>query len=250
MTSQQTTNPQQKLAIFDLDGTLFRWQLYHELVYKLKDKGCFPPDVADKLDEAFLGWTSRRTSFHDYEMAMLNLFANQLPHISTETFDETATEIVKSSGHKVYRYTYNLLKQLKQDGYFLLALSGSQQEVVDQFAELYGFDGWIGSLYERDEHGFTGNTVRHVPSSKDSIIIAYAEEHGYDLTEALAIGDSGSDISILSLVGEPIAFNPAEELLDVARDKGWRIVVERKNIAYEMRQQSDGKLVITDTKIY
>lgn len=240
----------QKLAVFDLDGTLFRWQLYHELVYRLKDKGCFPQDVADKLDEAFLGWTSRRTSFHDYERAMLTLFADQLPHVPTDVFDETAAEIVKSSGHKVYRYTYELLRQRKSEGYFCLALSGSQQEIVDQFAELYGFDGWIGSLYERDEHGFTGEFVRHVPSSKDSIITAYADEHGYDLSEALAVGDSGSDIAILDIVGEPIAFNPAEELLAVAREKGWRIVIERKNIAYEMRTDQTGQLVVTDTHIY
>ncbi len=239
-----------KLAVFDLDGTLFRWQLYHELVYRLKEKGCFSDDVATKLDDAFLGWTSRRTSFHDYEHAMLKLFSSELPRVPTAVFDETAAEIVKSSGHKVYRYTLNLLQRLKQEGYFLLALSGSQQEVVDQFAELYGFDAWIGSLYERDEKGFTGNMLRHVPGSKNSIIVAYAEEHGFDLSQALAIGDSASDVPLLDIVGEPIAFNPSEELLTTAREKGWQIVVERKNIAYAMRADASGHLLVTDTEIY
>ena len=240
----------QKLAIFDLDGTLFRWQLYHELVYALKDKGCFPPEVADKLDEAFLGWTSRHTSFHDYEMQMLTLFLDQLRTVPTHVFDETAREIVKSSGHKVYRYTLELLKTLQKQGYFVMALSGSQQEVVGHFAELYGFDAWIGSLYERGEEYFTGNTLRHVPSSKAQLITAYADEHGFDLDGALAIGDSGSDVSLLELVGHPIAFNPAGDLLTAARERQWQIVVERKNIAYSMRVNDDGELVVTDTTAY
>lgn len=239
-----------KLAVFDLDGTLFRWQLYHELVYRLKDKGCFPDDVVEKLDEAFLGWTSRHTSFHDYESVMIHLFSDQLPNVPTELFDETAAEIVKSSGHKVYRYTHELLKKLKSEGYFCLALSGSQQEVVDLFAKLYGFDDWIGSLYERNERGFTGGLVRHVPSSKAQIITAYAEERGYDLSEALSIGDSGSDSILLDIVGEPIAFNPDGKLLEIARSKHWKIVIERKNIAYVMASDDDGKLRVSETVVY
>jgi FMN phosphatase YigB (HAD superfamily) len=44
-----TDRMSKKLAIFDIDGTLFRWQLYHELIYRLKDQGYFsagPVDIA------------------------------------------------------------------------------------------------------------------------------------------------------------------------------------------------------------
>ncbi len=240
----------QKLAIFDIDGTLFRWQLYHELVYALKDKGYFPPSVARQLDEAFLGWNTRRTSFSDYEHTMLRLFTAHLRNVPPDAFEAVAKEVVRTSGHKIYRYTHELLKQLRAQDYFLLALSGSQQEIVDQFAELYGFDAWIGSLYERDEQGFTGEFVRFVPSSKAQIITAYAEEHGFDLADAIAIGDSGSDIGLLELVGHPIAFNPADELLAAAKQNGWQIVLERKNIAYIMQPGSTGDITLADTIIY
>jgi phosphoserine phosphatase len=32
----------------------------------------------------------------------------------------------------------------------------------------------------------------------------------------------------------PIAFNPNKELFDHAREHGWNIVVERKNVVYEL----------------
>ncbi len=41
-----------KLAVFDIDGTLFRWQLYHELVFRLKDLGYFNSDDAHELEAA------------------------------------------------------------------------------------------------------------------------------------------------------------------------------------------------------
>ncbi len=228
-----------KLAIFDLDGTLFRWQLYHELVFRLKDKGCFTADVSGELDDAFLAWNSRQSSFNDYERRVIKAFVPHLQEIPTATYDETVQEVVEASGHKVYAYTLKLVQRAKKDGYHLLALSGSQQEIVDQFAALYGFDDCIGSLYNRTKDGFTGEISRHVPSSKAELITQYAEEHGFDLRDSLAIGDSHSDVGLLELVGDPIAFNPSEELLSVAQSRGWRIVIERKNIAYTLEPGAD-----------
>lgn len=245
-----TGSMDKKLAVFDIDGTLFRWQLYHELVYRLKDKGCFPPHVAAQLDEAFIGWNTRRTSFSDYEAKMLGLFTAHLSRIPPDLFDATAKEVVNTSGHKVYQYTHHLLRDLRSKGYFLLAVSGSQQEIVDHFASLYGFDAWIGTLYERDEHGFTGSVTRIVPGHKARLINAYVKKHHMHLTESVAIGDSGTDIELLQRVDHPIAFNPSADLLAVAQHEKWKIVIERKNIAYILESTPAGKHALTETIIY
>ena len=42
-----------KIAVFDIDGTLFRWQLFHELVAELGKQGLFPKEVANKVEEKF-----------------------------------------------------------------------------------------------------------------------------------------------------------------------------------------------------
>ena len=49
-----------KLAVFDIDGTLFRWQLYHELVFRLKDLGYFNSDDAHELEAALTSWQSKK----------------------------------------------------------------------------------------------------------------------------------------------------------------------------------------------
>ena len=67
--------------------------------------------------------------------------------------------------------------------------------------------------------------------------IALAElvaKHGLSYDESIAVGDSESDIPMLEAVSTPIAFNPTKALYEHARAAGWKIVVERKNVVYEL----------------
>lgn len=236
-----------KIAIFDLDGTLFRWQLFHELVYELKDRGIFSKADAQDLDTALIEWQSRKRSWHDYESIVVHAIRQQLPSITPADFEAAAKSIVARSGNRIYRYTKQLASELKADGYHLVAVTGSQQEVAEPFAELYGFDDCIGVIYERKAGKFTGNFTREVFSDKASLVKAYIEEHGFSWQDSLAIGDSHGDIPMLELVERPIVFNPAEELLEIAEERGWDIVIERKTIAYHLKKGSDGSYVLAKT---
>ena len=239
-----------KLAIFDLDGTVYRWQLYHELVFTLKDKGMFSAEAAEKLDSAYDAWRNRQASFDTYERQVIDTLVGSLTRIPPHTFDEAAQEVSERSGRKTYRYTLALMRTLKEQGYFLLAVSGSQQEVAELFSRKFDFDDCIGSLYERDGDQFTGNIVRFIPGNKDRYIKEYADIHGFTLDDSVAVGDTGGDITMLELVDNPIAFNPNGELLKVAQERGWKIVVERKNVALTLETDVQGHTSLTSTDIY
>lgn len=238
-----------KLAVFDLDGTLYRWQLYHEVVFALKDKGVFHPELAHKLDEAFASWNNRQASFATYEQQVVDTLIGSLTDISPQMFDEVAREVSERSGRKTYRYTLALIECLKAEGYFLLAVSGSQQEVAELFARKFGFDDCIGSLYEREGNRFTGKLLRFVPGNKAALIREYADTHHFTLQDSVAVGDSDGDISMLELVEHPIAFNPNDRLLDVAEQHGWQVVIERKNVALTLEPR-DGHYTLVHTDTY
>jgi hypothetical protein len=55
------------------------------------------------------------------------------------------------------------------------------------------------------------------------------------------------DIELLEMVQNPIAFNPNTDLFEYAKSKNWKIVIERKNVIFELEKQ-DGKYILTDTK--
>lgn len=240
----------QKLAIFDLDGTLYRWQLYHELVFTLKDMGMFPPDAAEQLSAAYYAWKNRQASFDSYERQAVDTLVQSLPHIPPHVFDEAAQKVAADSKTKTYRYTLNLMRQLKKEGYFLLAVSGSQQEVVELFARRFEFDDCIGSLYERKDDTFTGTISRFIPGNKEVYIKQYADEHGFSLADSVAVGDSGGDISMLDLVDHPVAFNPSSDLLAIARERHWKIVIERKNVALTLETNDQGQTSLTSVETY
>lgn len=239
-----------KFAAVDIDGTLFRWQLFHELVFELKDQQFLDADASIRLEKAFIDWRGLKTSFHDYENEVVTVITDHITRIKPEELELAARKVVARSGHKVYAYTANLIKRLKNDGYTLLAISGSQQEIAELFAKRYGFDHCIGMVYERDKKGnYTGKYERFVVGRKAEIINKFVVEHNLTLADSWAVGDSGGDISMLELVDNPLAFNPDETLQKVAAKHGWQIVIERKNLAYTLESGPNG-YTLAETSIF
>ena len=130
-------------------------------------------------------------------------------------------------------------KFLKNKGYKLIAISGSSEDIVGRIATNYGFDLWVGSKYEKDISGFTGNNFV-ASSNKKEILSGIIKEHNLSMKGSYAVGDTANDASILEMVENPIAFNPNKALYDIARSKGWKIVIERKNVSYELTSTNDG----------
>ena len=218
------------------------------MVFELKRKGYFSADTARDLENSYSAWVHRELAFEAYERHVIDALVGSLPHIPPHVFDDIAREVADRSGRKNYVYTSRLLKELRSKGYFLLAMSGSQQEVAKLFAKRHGFDDCIGSLYERKGDRFTGTILRFVPGNKAELINAYAAEHGFSLDDSVAVGDSNGDISMLDLVDFPIAFNPNDKLLAVARERGWTIVIERKNVALTLEPRG-GQTTLTNVDI-
>jgi HAD superfamily phosphoserine phosphatase-like hydrolase len=143
---------------------------------------------------------------------------------------------------QVYTYTRDLLKKLKTEGYALFAISGSQQEVIQKLADYYGFDEAIGNRYETRNGHFTGQHDR-VFERKADILAELVKKHDCQRRGSIGVGDSESDIDLLAAVETPIVFNPSRRLFEQARRHGWRIVVERKNVVYEL-ESKDGAYLL------
>jgi len=230
-----------KFAVFDIDGTLIRWQLYHIIVDRLAKIGELTPNADLKLKDARLKWKKREhnDAFSEYEAELVNIFEASLPSINTVKFDSLIKSVVEEYKEQVYTYTRDLIASLKKKGYFLLAISGSHHELVEEIAKFYKFDDWVGSKYERRNKSYSGKS--YIASHhKSEILKDLIKKHKLDLTKSFAVGDSLSDASILEIVDNPIAFNPDKKLFEVARKKHWKIVVERKNMIYKLEYKDNG----------
>ena len=232
-----------KFAVFDIDGTLFRWQLYHELFDALIDEKLVQPNDAKSVVDARESWRNRTSDYHDYEQMLITAMQRAIVGINEQKFNEIADSILKTKGQHVYRYTLDLLKTLKADGYTIIAISGSHQQLVDRFALLHNIDIAVGREHVI-EHGKLTSRASEVFNRKNEILTQLVEKHGLDWTGSYAVGDSGGDIAMLSIVENPIAFNPNEDLKNEAMKHGWPIVIERKSIAYRLEKGTDGTYVL------
>lgn len=231
-----------KFAVFDIDGTLFRSGLYREVAYEMMRIGVLPKEVLDETTIKNREWRHRThgNAFEEFDMLVVDKIDHELTRIRIDDYEDAVQVVLAKKAENVYVYTRDLIRELKEQGYFLIAISGSQVELVGPFAEKYGFDIWVGQQWERGEEYFTGNIVK-THTNKHVIIADLIDKHNLTLKHSVGVGDTNGDAGMLNMVHHPIAFNPTQELFEKAIDHGWTIVVERKNMVYTLQQNDATK---------
>lgn len=225
-----------KLAVFDIDGTIFRSSLIIELVNLLVEKGIFPKGLNKEVEEDYVAWANRQGSYDNYIQTVVEAYIKNVNDIEEDKVKQAAREVIEYQKNKVYIFTRELLRKLKNENYYLLAISGAPEIIVSEFAKTHGFDKYYGADYETVNGKFTGQIVSDTFLIKHEILGDFVKNNPqFNLKEAVGVGDSEIDITFLDLVGNPIAFNPDFKLATYAKNRGWKIVVERKNVVYNIK---------------
>src|SRR3989344_744610 len=199
-----------KVAIFDIDGTIFRSSLLIEVTDALIAEGLLPASIKKLYAKSYKNWHNRKDSYEKYIGDVVKAFDKNLVKISQKDFARVAKKVVTFQKNKVYRYTRDLVGDLKKKGYFMLAISHSPRELVYQFAKNLGFDKVYGRVHEVNTKGkFTGKTLYlDEINNKATILQRAIKAENLTLKDSVGVGDSEGDIPMLNLVQNPIAFNP------------------------------------------
>ena len=224
-------------AVFDIDGTVIRWQLFHAIVDELIAGNKLPKSVGASIKAARMTWKKRNSSnsYKDYEHHVWQSYMAAVTEISIVDLEQAVSAVFEKYKDQVYTYTRNLIRDLKAKGYLLLAVSGSHHEIVSKLADYYGFDDSIGTQYVRKNGAFTGEEIA-VVTRKDEALQELVSKHSVTWKGSIGVGDARSDAAMLKLVENPIAFNPNQELFEIAQENSWKVVVERKNMIYELEK--------------
>ncbi|MEX0672677.1 MAG: HAD-IB family hydrolase [Candidatus Paceibacterota bacterium] len=227
-----------KVAVFDIDGTIFRSSLLIELVENLIDRGLFPQEARELYRKERAGWLDRTSGYEAYINAVVRSFLKHIKGVPFLEFDEIASDMVDRHRSRVYRFTRDLIAQLKSEDFYLLAISQSPKGVLDKFCDSFGFDKVYGRFYELGPGDrFTGKVVdEHLIANKANIVKRAVEKEGLTLEGSYGVGDTEDDMPFLELVTHPIAFNPNSGLYRYAKINDWRVVVERKDVIYEVHE--------------
>ena len=226
-----------KVAIFDVDGTIFRSSLLIELVEELIKEGVFPKEARKIYQKEFEAWLNRKDTYEKYIMAVVETFVKNIKGVPYKDFMHVAETVVSGKKDRVYRYTRDLVKDLKNKDYYLLAISQSPKGILDEFCDELGFDKVYGRFYELGpEDRFTGEIVdSHLIMNKANIVRRAVEKEGLTLKGSIGVGDTEGDIPVLEMVDNPICFNPNMSLYKAAKRNNWKVVVERKDVIYNIQ---------------
>ncbi|MDD5430883.1 MAG: HAD family phosphatase [Candidatus Pacebacteria bacterium] len=223
-----------RFAVFDIDGTIFRSSLLIELTDAFIQEGIFQREARKFYEKEFNRWLDRKGSYEDYIGAVVRAFTANLKGVKYKDFLAVARKVVAFHKNRVYRYTRDLIKDLKKRNYYLLAISGSPKIILDEFCKELKFDKVYGRLHDIDLRGrFTGKIVlEDIINDKAKALRRAIETEKLSLKGSIGVGDTEADIPLLKTVENPICFNPNKKLLSYAKRAGWKVVAERKDVVY------------------
>ena len=221
-----------KLAVFDFDGTLFpkdtlpfllkQWDKQHMgrrrfigtcvsvggmyMRYKL---GLYEGDAREYIRRKAMDRFTpifRRMNKEDVDAFFERCAKLILPQLNTAVVEE--------------------IQKTKQQGFHTVLLSGGYQRLMDYVGLSLGFDTIIGTALHYKDGRVDVSQPLDIVCGDDKATHLRGRFEGAEVNwqESTAYADSLSDLSILQLVGTPVAVNPEPELRAHAETMGWRVI--------------------------
>ncbi len=229
-------------AFFDIDGTIFRNSLMIEHFKKLNKYEVIDPAIwYTKVKKVYEELEKRFGDFELYLETLAQVYIEELKGVNKTYIEFIASQVININGDMVYKYSRDQIEWHKKQGHKVFFISGSPDFLVSKMAEKYGVTEYKGTIYKVDEENrFTGEIVRMWDSeSKQRVLNELILKYNVDLEKSYAYGDTTGDLSMLRMVGNPVAINPNKPLFLAIREdkqlsKKIDIIVERKNVIYKL----------------
>ncbi len=240
-----------QFAAFDIDGTIVRKTLLQLIVKEFVNRGQIDGAIAGDI-ERFLHDGRQRIAddnFGEYmKMGLDMLIKHSGGTLSLAHYHEVVDAVANSLNSTTYVYTRQLIDTLKKNGFYLIAISGSEQYAVQTVSKALGFDTCAAHIkYVDDGTNLTGEMTKF-SANKDQILQSIITQNNLNTKGSIAVGDTSKDTPMFSMVEQPIVFNPNQELFSAAREKGWMVVIERKDVIYGM-QMLNGQYVLKSVNV-
>lgn len=226
-----------KLAVFDIDGTIFRKNLHFELINELVYTGVFKKEVKDELQSLYGHWLDHEGTYEAYRNKLVSLYEEHIKGCKQADVIHASKNVAHFHAKRIYIFANKMIERMRKN-HTMLIISGSPSEIVEEYANIFNFDAHYGSVYGLDnDKKYTGEATFEPTIDKGAVVKQFVAEHELTLEDSFGIGDTESDAKFLELMDNPIAFNPNMNLRKIAEERNWQIVVEKKDVVYEMERR-------------
>ena len=208
-----------KLALFDLDDTLFDGDTEGEWVqYMNKNSLITDPDFFNTMEQFTVHYRQGQLDVNEYSKFLLSpLIGKSLQEIedSVEIFSFDVVDRLTDD------LTQELLKKHKED--IKILTSGSLSFLVDSIGKKLGIETCFGTDPEYLDGVFTGSVKGNPNFSDEKVrrIKYWMESKQFD--EIYSYSDSIHDLPLLEFSHFPCTISPDKKLRKVAEDRKWLI---------------------------
>lgn len=212
-----------KLALFDLDKTIYNDHSFFGLVKFEVDKGVVPHETWMEIRNLLKLYEEDKQSYSKTANQLLSVYATSLQGLSEKDLYSDTLEYFLSNKRNFYGYFEKVIPELNKK-YDIYIITTNAQYVAQTICDIFRLKGFISSEFAVEKGKFVGTVEKSLADGKHSVQKLIGE---YGRKSSIAVGDSGNDIGMLELVEYPICINPSTELKNYAKEKNWRIVSDK-----------------------
>jgi len=223
--------PQQSVALFDLDYTLYKGEMqqYHVILdfpYILDKTGLFQKNVLDKMKKAYDDYKQKKIDRKVFADNTIQFYYEGVKGQSVKDIENVAKQWMLKSTNLWYPYTYELVELMRNMSIPTIIISGSPIEPLALIKQELGVDNLYATRGKIDWQGtFTGECEAEFANAEAKDLLIQSFNFNPDLS--FAFGDSESDYPLLESVNPKNSFLFRDNLEDsISRNataKGWQV---------------------------
>lgn len=148
-----------KLAILDIDGTLFDGNLGVELLKAQIKFGLFDQIIGEKIVLAYRKYKENLLSHDELINIAYEQYARGIKGQKYSAVAKLAQELWEKERQSIFPFTKKLISLLKDNQYMVIALSGSPVEMVEKLASHLGISNVWSATFEVVDNVYTGKLL-------------------------------------------------------------------------------------------
>ena len=121
-------NKQNKIAIFDIDGTIFRKNLQFELINEMSWMNIFPRKVRDQIVELYVNWLEHKGTYEQYRAGLVELYEKYINGCNVKDVRHASKIVVSFHQNRTYVFAEELIRKLRHENYHMIAISFEEGE--------------------------------------------------------------------------------------------------------------------------
>ncbi|MFI7454299.1 haloacid dehalogenase-like hydrolase [Nonomuraea sp. NPDC049714] len=225
-----------KIAVLDVDGTLFPGALAQAMPAKLVAAGLSPPDRLARLRACGARIPGCEQESVAVAERMSSLFAAMLTDVVCRRVAHVAEQVWEKERGRVFPFARLLVAALRDAGYVPMLISSGPQMLVAHLAAELGVALYRGVRFVAEDGLYTGRTAPGMPGAKVSAAMELAGGDPIDWPASMAMGNTLGDLALLQRAGHRVAFEPSPALL-AHPDVGEWTVCDRHDVAATLRER-------------